>query len=241
MRRITIRPALLICAAFAAGRLHAQAPSAPNGAAANRPGAATAATDFGSAAELVDTDFLGKAAKREPLSSDPGKRLEQIKQQKEQLTKQKEQKKAPFKLKPHKEHNDVAKNHIDKYLKAQLSERYPEQSFPRDYKELYSSNVVELPNKPNLYTMRVDYIVTLKNNTSGKPDAVSHRCFMLDGNLKVVGSMPAVSQEREVREFLGLTESSDRPTRAQIKKEAAALKELKRKPAKPVDPNKPSS
>ena len=149
-------------------------------------------------------------------------------------------KKVALKLKVHKDLNDLAKTHIDKYLKQQLAERYPEQSFPRDYKEIYCSDVVDLPNQPNFYTMRVDFFVDLKNKTPGTLDKVSHRCFTLDGNLKVVGSLPAAVQEKEVRAFLGTAEKKARPTREQLKKEAAELKEMKRKPAKPGDPQNPN-
>ncbi len=198
-------------------------------------GAPSAPDAIGSPAEFQETDFLSKGSKKEPLSSDPAKRMEQIKKQKEQFTKQKDQKISPIKLKLHKDLNDLAKAHVDKYLKQQLAQRYPEQSFPRDYKEIYSSDVADLPSQPNYYTLRVDYVVALANNPSATASAghVWHRCFTLDGNLKVVGSMPAALQEKEVREFLGTTDVKTRPTREQLKKEAAELKEMKRKPAKP--------
>ena len=129
--------------------------------------------------------------------------------------------------------NDVAKVHVDKYLKQKLAERYPEQSFPRDYRELYASDVADLPGDPNYYTMRVDYVVELKNSPVGTPANVWHRCFKLDGNLKVVGSTPAALEEQQVRKVVGTSGSTVRPTREQLKKEAAELKEMKRKPAKP--------
>ncbi len=189
--------------------------------------------------EFQESDFLAKPYKKEPLSSDPAKRMEQIKKQKEQFTKQKDPGRPPaIKLKTHKDLNDLAKAHVDKYLFGQLALRYPDQSFPRDYKEIYSSDVVDLPNQPNYYTMRVDYVVDLKNKVPGTAGNVWHRCFTLDGNLKVVGSMPASLQEKEVRDFLGTGDKQARPTREQIKKEAAELKEMKRKPAKPGDKDK---
>jgi hypothetical protein len=206
---------------------------------ANPFGSQPAPDAIGSPAEFQESDFLAKPYKKEPLSSDPAKRMEQIKKQKEQFTKQKEQKDSAIKLKVHKDLNDVARAHVDKYLKQQLQQRYPEQSFPRDYKELYVSDVVDLPSQANFYTMRVDYVVDLKNKVPGTAGNVWHRCFTLDGNLKVVGSMPVSLQEKEVRDALGTSDKKAKPTREQLKKEAAELKEMKRKPAKPGDKDKP--
>jgi hypothetical protein len=205
---------------------------------ANPFGAPPAPDAIGSPAEFQDTDFLAKPYKKEALSSDPAKRMEQLKKQKEQFTKQKDQKTSAIKPKAHRDLNDLARAHVDKYLKQQLAERYPDQSFPRDYKEIYVSDVVDLPNQPDRYTLRLDYVVDLKNKPSGTAGNVWHRCFTLDGNLKVVGSMPASLQEKEVRDFLGTGDKQVRPTREQLKKEAAELKEMKRKPAKPGDKDK---
>ena len=188
------------------------------------------------AAGIPGDRLPGQALQARALSSDPAKRIEQIKRQKDEFTKQKEQKIAPLKLKYHKDLNDRARVQVDKYLKQLLTTRYPELSFPRDYKELYVSDVADLPTDPNFYTLRVDYVVTLKNQTPGTATNVWHRCFTLDGNLKVVGSKPAALEEQEVRKTLGTSASTTRPTREQLKKEAAELKEMKRKPPKPEKP-----
>ena len=111
--------------------------------------------------------------------------------------------------------------------------RYPEQSFPRDYRELYASDVADLPGDPNYYTMRVDYVVELKNSPVG---AAGQRLAPLlqarrqseGGGQHARGARRTASSEGRRDEWL------DRPPhREQLKKEAAELKEMKRKPAKP--------